>query len=106
MDPGWDVLITTYQLAQGAELDRKFLSKSVKWEVCLSSLFIAFTPTLFLLFPTRCLFARWEILIYFCLDMCIRRRPRLEELPEPAISAINEDPGAMAVVVDGYAVAE
>ncbi|KAG9101373.1 hypothetical protein FRC06_003106 [Ceratobasidium sp. 370] len=32
VDPGWDVLITTYQLAQGAELDRKFLSKSVKWE--------------------------------------------------------------------------
>ncbi|KAG8751888.1 hypothetical protein FRC12_012223 [Ceratobasidium sp. 428] len=34
VDPGWDVLITTYQLAQGAELDRKFLSKSVKWETC------------------------------------------------------------------------
>jgi hypothetical protein len=33
VDPGWDVLITTYQLAQGAEPDRKFLSKSVKWEV-------------------------------------------------------------------------
>ncbi|CAE6432466.1 unnamed protein product [Rhizoctonia solani] len=33
-DPGWDVLITTYQLAQGAEPDRKFLSKSVKWETC------------------------------------------------------------------------
>ncbi|KAF8750684.1 helicase superfamily c-terminal domain [Rhizoctonia solani] len=34
VDPGWDVLITTYQLAQGAEPDRKFLSKSVKWETC------------------------------------------------------------------------
>ncbi|CAE6413255.1 unnamed protein product [Rhizoctonia solani] len=34
VDPGWDVLITTYQLAQGAEADRKFLSKSVKWETC------------------------------------------------------------------------
>ncbi|QRW08542.1 ATP-dependent DNA helicase [Ceratobasidium sp. AG-Ba] len=34
VDPGWDVLITTYQLAQGAELDRKFLTKSVKWETC------------------------------------------------------------------------
>ncbi|KAG9085513.1 hypothetical protein FS749_004362 [Ceratobasidium sp. UAMH 11750] len=35
VDPGWDVLITTYQLAQGAEPDRKFLSKSVKWETCI-----------------------------------------------------------------------
>ncbi|KDN45548.1 hypothetical protein RSAG8_04872, partial [Rhizoctonia solani AG-8 WAC10335] len=34
VDPGWDVLITTYQIAQGAEPDRKFLSKSVKWETC------------------------------------------------------------------------
>ncbi|CAE6439203.1 unnamed protein product [Rhizoctonia solani] len=34
VDPGWDVLVTTYQIAQGAEPDRKFLSKSVKWETC------------------------------------------------------------------------
>lgn len=32
-DYEWDVLITTYNLAQGASADRKFL-KDIAWKVC------------------------------------------------------------------------
>ncbi|KZT56567.1 hypothetical protein CALCODRAFT_435549 [Calocera cornea HHB12733] len=33
-DADWDVLITTYNLAQGAEADRKFFSKKVEFRTC------------------------------------------------------------------------
>lgn len=32
-DDGWEVLVTTYNLAQGDEKDRKFFRK-MEWEVC------------------------------------------------------------------------
>jgi SWI/SNF-related matrix-associated actin-dependent regulator 1 of chromatin subfamily A len=90
VDAGWDVLITTYQLAQGAELDRKFLAKSVKWEV--SAIYLVVIAL---------------ALIGICsVDVRVRRRPRAEELPEPALPTADEDPGTVEAVVDGHAVAK
>lgn len=37
-DDGWEVLVTTYNLAQGDEKDRKFFRK-MEWEVCRSAFF-------------------------------------------------------------------
>ncbi|KZO95630.1 hypothetical protein CALVIDRAFT_578074, partial [Calocera viscosa TUFC12733] len=34
-DADWDVLITTYNLAQGAEADRKFFSKKLEFNTCI-----------------------------------------------------------------------
>lgn len=66
---GWEVLITTYNLAQGDDRDRKFFRK-IQWDVSQSCALILFE-------------------FFTCVpDYRFRRGSRLEEFPVPALSGL------------------
>lgn len=58
------------------------------------------------LLPSCCLFFNQVILIDYRTDMRIRRRPRVEKLPKPAVPTAHEDPSAVEVITDGYTFAK
>jgi SNF2 family DNA or RNA helicase len=68
---GWEVLITTYNLAQGDDRDRKFFRK-MQWDVSQTT-----CPVMFEFFTCGP-------------DYRFRRGARLEELPVPALSGLTQ----------------
>ena len=73
-DPdGWEILVTTYNLAQGDEKDRKFFRKT-QWEVGVHE-------------------AGSGVSTFSCgAGVCLRRRSRPEEFPVAAVSGADEVP--------------
>ena len=84
----WEVLITTYNLAVGDVLDKKFFRK-VPWNV--STLDTA---------------ANRYLRYYIILDLRIRRRAHTQELPVATIHGVNADRGRMEATSDGDALAK
>jgi hypothetical protein len=84
---GWEVLITTYNLAQGDDKDRKFFRK-MEWDVSQ-------------------IFALYHSNFFTCdLDYRFRRGTRLEELPVPALPGIAQIRSEMAAPFDRHSFAE
>ena len=86
----WEVLITTYNLAVGDALDKKFFRK-IPWNVRCFSTFSSLN----------------EVRTHeFISDLCLRRRTCPEELPVATIYDINSDRCRMEIAPDWYTLAE
>lgn len=85
---GWEVLVTTYNLAQSSDLDRKFLRR-IDWDVRVASLARLVGGTL------------------TCdADMRVRRGPRPQKLPVAAVQQFDEDSLEMAPAAHRHAAAK
>lgn len=85
----WDVLVTTYNFAHGNEFDRKFFKKT-PWRVC--SQWLKRDKHIFRLTLNE--------------GTCLRRRPHVEELPEPALPAAYQDSGDLEGFADRHSCPE